>query len=144
MSRIALVVALFLVALEVTLSAAMGWYVGWGMLLSVVATSAVIGVVVIGYVLWRYGAEIAEILDSDEALKSRHVGGLMLALAGLLMLIPSLLTDVAGLILLLPAVRRRGVVWIRRRSAAAVAPGFEGPKVGSFEAAQTYSKKAAA
>lgn len=87
---------------------------GWLMLLWVIA-SAVLGISILkrqGLVmLWGINRK----LQSGELQASELAQGVLLAVAGMLLLIPGLMTDCLGLILLSPQVRRFCAAWLLRR-----------------------------
>ena len=71
---------------------------------------------------------VARRLDQDECLDDEFSMGLLLAAAGVLLLLPGMITDLLGLALLLPATRRRIVAAISRRATKRRLP--RGPGVG--------------
>jgi UPF0716 protein FxsA len=93
-------------------------YVTLGVLLGVSVASAVLGLAVIGFAIWRYAAVVAAKLDRDEGLDDELASGMILLLAGVLLMLPGILCDSLGLLLLLPWTRRYLVTRLRRRLAA--------------------------
>ena len=87
-------------------------YVSWNILLGVSALTGLIGLIVMGVAVVHYGRAIAAKLDRDESLGEELSNGLLMMLAGVLLLCPGFISDVLALILLIPQSRRHvlGVV----------------------------------
>lgn len=101
--------------LEIWLLVAVGSSVGALLLTLWIIGTAFLGVCFLRRqalsLLWQNRA-----LDNPALLRDAALGHALLALAGLLLILPGLLTDVLGLLLLLPALRRLlAVGWLRRR-----------------------------
>ncbi len=90
-------------------------YASWQVLLVESLGSGVLGLVVIGVAISRYASAIAATLEHEEYLDERLSSGLLLLLAGVLLLVPGLLTELLGLALLPPRTRLAVLVWLRRR-----------------------------
>jgi UPF0716 protein FxsA len=90
-------------------------YASWQFLLGESLGSGVLGLVVIAVAIFRYASAIAARLERYEYLDDRLSSGLLLLLAGVLLLVPGLLTELLGLALLLPRTRLAVLVWLRRR-----------------------------
>ncbi|MGD0900692.1 MAG: FxsA family protein [Thermoguttaceae bacterium] len=121
-------------AADLAAFAGMGWAIAWWVPLAIGFASGMLGLLVIGYGSWQYGEVIAVRLDHDEPLDSGLAAGSMLLLAGLLLVVPGLITKLLGLVLLTPGVRRLAVRALRRR-----ALGDEGPatlRMGDYEQRQ--------
>jgi UPF0716 protein FxsA len=90
--------------LLVTLSCQVGWRVP---LFEFVATTGM-GVFVIVYYEWRWSATVAKCLELEAGLlDAKSLERMLLLVAGIILLIPGLLTDLLGLVLLVPWVRRQ-------------------------------------
>lgn len=67
----------------------------------------------------RQGAEIVRLIQSDLAtgkMPAPHMlDGLMILIAGLLLVTPGLMTDTAGFLLLVPLIRNEIRQWMRRK-----------------------------
>jgi len=86
------------------------YFVNWRIPLAENIATTLIGFVVIAIYLWRWSDPFARSMDADHCapLSDRHrLEGLLLLGAGILLLIPGVLTDVVGLVMLLPWVRRQ-------------------------------------
>jgi UPF0716 protein FxsA len=105
---VAVVLALvtLLLAAEAALFVGAGHYLGWPFMLGLSSVTGVIGLVIVGLAIWRYVPAIAARLDQEECLDDRLSNGMLILLAGILLLLPGLITDLLGLILLLPWTRR--------------------------------------
>jgi UPF0716 protein FxsA len=76
--------------------------------------AAILGLFVIGYALQHYREAVFARLDSDVCSDDRLANGPWLLLAGVLLLIPGLLTDLVGLALLVPSVRHAAIRAVRQ------------------------------
>jgi UPF0716 protein FxsA len=104
--RIPFIVFLF-VAFDFLLLAALCYWFGWRPALAENGLTTVIGLVVILYYEWRWSEGVAKRLESEPAiLDDWALERILLLVAGIVLLIPGVLTDVLGLILLMPRVRR--------------------------------------
>jgi UPF0716 family protein affecting phage T7 exclusion len=81
-------------------------YVSWNILLGVSALTGVMGLIVMGVAVVHYGRAIAAKLDRDESLGKELSNGLLMMVAGVLLLCPGFISDVLALILLVPQSRR--------------------------------------
>jgi UPF0716 protein FxsA len=145
MSQIALIVVLAAVVIEIPLSFAVAWLGGWWTLLSAPIAFAVLGVVVVGYAAWRYGARFAEQFNSDAMHDDLLARSMMLVLAGFLLFIPTLQSNIVGLTLLLPSVRGLLIRRIRHRiEAVASESKCPMPTLLNFEEARMRSIRKAA
>ncbi len=112
------IVALLLVTKVATFLVA-AQFATWAVLVGVSLGSGLLGLAVIGIAVWRYAAAVAAKLDRDECLDDDLASGLVLVLAGVLLLLPGILCDCLGLLLLLPWTRRFFVAKLRQHLAAA-------------------------
>ncbi len=103
---VVLAVVVALIAAEIALFFGVGRFLGWPFMLGVSGVTAVIGLIIVGLAIWRYVPAIAARLDQEECLDDRLSNGMLILLAGILLLLPGLITDLLGLILLLPWTRR--------------------------------------
>ncbi len=108
-----------LFAAEVAVFFGASYWLGWRFLVNVSVVTGVLGLCVIGLAVVRYAAVVARRLDQDECLDDELSAGLLLLVAGVLLLLPGIITDTLGLVLLLPATRRFIVAAIHRRAASA-------------------------
>ena len=95
-----------LFAAEVAVFFGASYWLGWRFLVNVSVVTGVLGLCVIGLAVVRYAAVVARRLDQDECLDDELSAGLLLLVAGVLLLLPGIITDTLGLVLLLPATRR--------------------------------------
>jgi UPF0716 protein FxsA len=80
---------------------------GWRLPLVENIIATVIGLLAIGYYEWRWSDVVAQYLQSEPGLLDRHsLEKILLLVAGIVLLIPGILTDALGLLLLTPGVRR--------------------------------------
>ena len=106
-----------LFAAEVAVFFGASYWLGWRFLVNVSIVTGVLalcGLVVIGLAVMRYASVVVRRLDQDECLDDELSAGLLLLVAGILMLLPGIITDTLGLLLLLPATRRFAVAAIHR------------------------------
>ncbi|MGA2067929.1 MAG: FxsA family protein [Thermoguttaceae bacterium] len=107
---------------DVAMFSAVAWYLGWAWALANGAATGLLGLAVGVYCVWRYGGAVATRLDNDDRVDDHLLSGLLLLVAAFLLVMPGFISGVAGLVMLVPAVRRRMVRALRRRS-------VEGPAV---------------
>ncbi len=86
-------------------------FTNWQIPLCLVATTALLGIGMICFVLVRYGPLIRKDLR-DDTLDDTLTDKIVIMLAGCLLILPGFGTDVLGLILLLPFVRRLAVLML--------------------------------
>lgn len=105
---------------EISAFVIVGGWIGLAGVLTLVLGSGVAGVLI----LRSSGGAVRGMRGGREAMAAAGQAGL-LALAGLLLILPGLLTDVAGVVLLVPAVR----AWIVKAIGArvVVSGGAQGP-----------------
>ena len=101
-----------IVGLDLVLLLAVTWWVSWKVTLIQNILSAILGIAVIIRYELRWSRMVAENLgvDDSESLGDHGLEKLLLLGAGILLLIPGLLSDLFGLLLLVP--------WIRRKTAS--------------------------
>jgi UPF0716 protein FxsA len=114
----AFVLFLFAVALplvEITVLVKVGQAIGFWPTLGILVGMALSGLVVLYWQGWSTMRQMQLALQRGEAPLGSMFDGLLLVIAGLLLLIPGLLTDVVALPLLIPPVRRWIARWILSR-----------------------------
>jgi UPF0716 protein FxsA len=110
---------------DLTLLLVLGNYTSWKVALVEVLASAVLGVVVIRYVT---GRDVFSRLAVRESPSAALGHGVLLFVAGILLILPGIISDVVGLLLLIPLVRRLLMAWLGRRLLAhsvAIRPRFD-------------------
>lgn len=101
-ARLVSVAFLALPLLELVLLIAVGRAIGVLATLALLAAGALAG----GTILYRAGARAARRFSGGDGLAAPAAAAALLVPAGLLLLLPGFLSDLAGLVLLVPAVRR--------------------------------------
>lgn len=117
--RVLVAVAVYL-AVEITVLVLVGQAVGFWGLLGVLIVSAVVGAWAIRREGRRSMAELGKAARSGRPAEAEVADGMYVALAGVLLVVPGLLSTVAALVLLIPPVRR---ALARRAAARAVRAG---------------------
>ena len=112
-----------LVVMEAALFVASAHFLPWQVIAAVVGSTALLGAIILVWAILRFGNEIAARLDRDEGLDDRCIGGLLMMAAGMLLLLPGLLSDILGLVLLMRPTRRFLTAAIRRHFRGPVASG---------------------
>ena len=74
-----------------------------------------LGVAVIRYVTVQFGHRVLSRLAASQSPGPVLADGAMLFIAGILLILPGIISDIAGLLLLIPLVPRLTVGWLRRR-----------------------------
>ena len=120
-SRRFLVIFFAVAVVETTLLVAVGKYVGWWLVIGESLVSAAVGIGLTSFALWRYAPALINRLNTEESCEDELISSLVLAVAGVLLLIPGFITDALALALLFPAMRRLLVSRLRR------APDSAGP-----------------
>jgi UPF0716 protein FxsA len=96
-----------LVALDFLALAAFWHWFGWKPALAENGLTTIVGLMVIIYYEWRWSEAVAQRLEIEPAaLDSWAIEKILLLVAGIVLLIPGVLTDILGLFLLIPKVRR--------------------------------------
>jgi UPF0716 protein FxsA len=102
-----LVVVCLIVALDWFLLGALFYGIGWKIPLIETVAMAILGLVVLVYYERRWSETVVEQLESEPGFLDRwSLDKMLILVAGLVLLLPGVLTDVAGLLLLMPAMRR--------------------------------------
>lgn len=131
MGRILFLTFLLVPLIEIGIFIAVGQAIGLWLTLGGVVVTALIG----SYIIRLQGLSlIGEIqrLMGVGALPARQIAdGVMLAIAGALLLTPGYFTDLCGFMLLIPAVR--GAIYEALKSRISVASSFSGPSGADFE-----------
>jgi UPF0716 protein FxsA len=95
------------VALDFWLLGTLSYWFDWRLPLAETVTATVMGLLVIVYYEWRWSEEVAKRLESEPGLlDTASLEKILLLVAGIVLLIPGLLTDLLALILMVPQVRR--------------------------------------
>jgi UPF0716 protein FxsA len=100
---------------DLTLLLILANYTSWEVALVEVLASGLLGIAVIRYVTAQFGPRILSRLAASESPGATLADGALLFVAGVLLLLPGIISDIAGLLLLIPLVRRLMVAWLRRR-----------------------------
>ena len=103
---------------ELLLLLALADYGSWQVAALEILASALLGVLVLRYVSWQFGRKILARLAAGEFPGDALADGALLAIAGMLLILPGLIGDVVGLLLLIPPVRWLVIGWLKRRQAA--------------------------
>ena len=100
---------------DLTLLLVLANYTSWEMALVEVLASGLLGVAVIRYVTAHFGHRVLSRLAASESPGPVLADGAILFVAGILLILPGIVSDIVGLLLLIPLVRRQTVAWLRRR-----------------------------
>jgi UPF0716 protein FxsA len=93
--------------LDVMLWGVLWYWFGWKVGLVETGGTALLGLSVIFYYEWRWSESVAKRLESEPASLDRwSLEKMLLLIAGLVFLIPGVVTDLLGVLLLMPGVRR--------------------------------------
>jgi UPF0716 protein FxsA len=104
--RLPLIIAV-VVALDFLLWGVLWYWLGWKPALLETAITAAVGVAIIVYYERRWSRVVETRIDDDpERLDANSLDKLLLLAAGVVFLIPGVVTDLLGLLLLMPGVRR--------------------------------------
>jgi len=103
---------------DLTLLLVLADYTSWQVALTEMLASGLLGIAVIRYGSARFGGRIMSRLMAREPLGDVLADGAILCFAGILLILPGVISDVAGLLLLIPPVRRLLIKWLKRRLAA--------------------------
>ena len=101
--------------LDLTLLLVLANYTSWEIALAEVVVTGLLGVAVIRYVTAHFGHKVLSRLAASESPAPVLADGAILFVAGLLLILPGIVSDIVGLLLLIPWVRRQTVAWLRRR-----------------------------
>ena len=91
---------------ELAVLFAVGHMAGWRVMLGESLLLAALGLAVLIVVLARYAHALLSRLNAHEPLDDDLVGGVVLMVAGILLIVPGIITDAIAIVLLLPSVRR--------------------------------------
>ncbi len=105
---------------DLTLLLILADYTSWQVALAEVLASGLLGAAVIRHGSSQLGGRILSRLVAGESPGDALADGAILFFAGILLILPGLISDVAGLLLLVPLVRRLVIAWLKRRLAAHV------------------------
>ena len=87
------------------------WF-SWKSALAETGVMTIVGLAVILYYEWRWSEAVAKRLELEPAaLDGWALEKILLLVAGIVLLIPGVLTDILGLIVLIPGVRRMIVAY---------------------------------
>jgi UPF0716 family protein affecting phage T7 exclusion len=85
----------------------LSYWFGWQLGLTETAVTTIAGLVVIVYYEWRWSEAVAKRLESEPGLlDSWSLEKILLLVAGIVFLIPGLVTDCLAVLLLMPGIRR--------------------------------------
>jgi UPF0716 protein FxsA len=116
-----------------------GHYALWNIWLAINAVTGVLGLIVMGVAIVRYGRYVAARLDRDECLDDRLSNGLLLVPSGVLLVLPGSVTHFLGLLLLVPRTRRLLIAGLKRYfgpAASGAAPTVQFPRAFREEQAE--------
>ena len=95
------------VALDLLLLGVLSCQFDWKLPLAENIATTIIGLLVIVYYEWRWSEVVAKSLESEPGVIDRlSLERILILVAGVVLLIPGVLTDVLGMLLLVPRVRR--------------------------------------
>jgi UPF0716 protein FxsA len=104
--RLSVVVAGIVVLDWIFLAILVGWF-GWQLPLVETAVMGTLGLLVIIYYEWRWSEPVALRLQSEPGLVDGwSFERILLLIAGVVLLLPGVMTDVMGVLLLMPGIRR--------------------------------------
>ena len=113
-----LVIGLFLIVmpfLELALLIKTGQLIGVWATVALVVSTAFIGALIISQQSFTVFSQSLEAMSKGRPPVAQVLDGLFLMLAGALLLMPGLITDVFALVLLVPPIRRAVALWSIRR-----------------------------
>jgi len=114
MTRAFILSVVALIAVDMGFLVGAGWEWGWWAPLSFGFVTGVLGLLVIAYASWRFGSIVAIRLDNDECLTDSSLSGLLLMVAGFMLLLPGPIIDALGFALLFPSMRSYAVKTVRK------------------------------
>jgi UPF0716 protein FxsA len=100
---------------ELVLLAWLSAHTDWRLTVLFVLGTGVLGAWLIRWQGWRAWQNIRQELARGEAPAESIQDGVLILVAGLLLITPGVLTDIAGVLLLVPPFRRGVGKWLRRR-----------------------------
>jgi UPF0716 family protein affecting phage T7 exclusion len=96
------------VTFDLLLVISLSYFVGWKIPLTEVVATTTLGVLVIVYYQWRWAEVVTKQLEVEPGLLDQQsMEKMLLLVAGIVLLIPGLLTDTLALMLMVPWVRRQ-------------------------------------
>ncbi len=101
--------------IELTLLAWMSAHTDWRLTVLFVIGTGVLGAALIRSQGWRAWRRIRSELARGQMPTESIQDGLLILVAGMLLITPGVLTDLVGVLLLLPPARRAVGAWLRRR-----------------------------
>ena len=119
MLQILILLIIALPIVELILLVKLGAWLGWLPTLALVIGAGLAGTALARFEGWRAAMRLRQQMASGELPAAEMFDGLLIGVAGVLLLIPGVLSDVMGLLLLLPPtrklVRRWLMHWVRTR-----------------------------
>jgi UPF0716 protein FxsA len=112
MLQLFLLIFLLLPIIELTLLFKLGNWIGWIPTLLVVLGAGMVGAAVARFEGWRAAMRVRSQLVHGELPAAEMFDGLLIGAAGVLLVIPGVLSDVLGLLLLLPPTRKLVRRWL--------------------------------
>jgi UPF0716 protein FxsA len=101
--------------IELTLVLMLADYASWQVALLEILASGLLGAAVIRYVTSHFGRRVVARLRASEFPGDTLADGALLFIAGVLLIVPGVMSDVVGVLLLIPPVRWLVVAWLKRR-----------------------------
>jgi UPF0716 protein FxsA len=95
-------------------------HTSWNVAILEVLATALLGLLIFAYLKVQFERRAVARLATGEPLGAVLMDGLLVLLAGILLILPSIITDVAGLLLIIPPIRRLIVGFFERRNLARV------------------------
>jgi len=97
-----------IVTLDLLFKVLPSFFVGWRVPLTAAVATAALGVLVILYYQWRWSEAVTKRLEAEPGLlDSESFAKMLLLVAGIMLLVPGILTDTLAVVLLVPWVRRQ-------------------------------------
>ncbi|WP_115717338.1 FxsA family protein [Gallaecimonas mangrovi] len=131
---------LFLIVpfIEITLLIKLGGIIGVVPTVALMIITAVVGAKLVrqaGFATWT---QAQQRMANGEMPGQQICEGLVLLIAGVLLMTPGLLTDIAGIVLLLPNVRRKLAAQLGKRMVVQTVGGAQGPFNGGGQEPPHY------
>jgi UPF0716 protein FxsA len=102
------IVICVVVTLDLLLVVILSVIIGWRLPLAEVVVTTSFGVLVILYYRWRWADAVTKRLEAEPGLLDRQsLERMLLLVAGIVLLIPGILTDTLAIVLMVPGVRRQ-------------------------------------
>lgn len=122
MGRILFLIFLIVPIIEIGIFIVIGQAIGLLLTLGGVVVTALLGSFIIRYQGLSLISEIQALMKAGALPARQLVDGVMLAIAGALLLTPGYFTDFLGFLLLVPMVR--GAIYLELKKRVTIAPGF--------------------